>query len=150
MEDKDKVPLMLEFLFGKAAGAARQGASPRLLSWCQAVDEWLAERERTYKPGITKPAVLGWRRLLRHCRKIPWELRPADIEGHVAWMQTAGYSPNTIHADLGIMANFYHWCSERQIDYFSSRLRVGRIKKPALNLACENTGSDREPANNCF
>jgi hypothetical protein len=26
----------------------------------------------------------------------------------------------------------------------------GRIKKPALNLACKITGSDREPANNCF
>lgn len=71
-----------------------------MLSWCQAFDEWLAERERTYKPGINKPAVLAWRRLLHHCRQMPWELQPADIEEFAAWMQTAGYSPNTSHADM--------------------------------------------------
>jgi len=44
MEEESKTPMMLTFMFGEAAKVAQRGASERLLRWCRAYDEWLAER----------------------------------------------------------------------------------------------------------
>ena len=87
MAEKNKIPVLLEFLFGevpagaginfetapaKNAGQAQRGASKRLASrwerdkaWGEAFDEWMAERGRKYKPSTTKQAKITWRRLLR-------------------------------------------------------------------------------------
>ena len=116
MEEQNRIPKMLEFLFGEAADAARQGASQRLLDWCQAFEVWLAERKLAFKPDATRKALRPWRLLLQHCHKMPWELRPADIEGHFDRMQAEGYSPSTIYNDLGIISNFYAWCNRQKVD----------------------------------
>jgi len=74
MEEKNKMPMLLEFLFGevpqacprsdrsgrcginletapaKNAGQAQRGASERLIHWGEAFDEWLAEQGRRCKP----------------------------------------------------------------------------------------------------
>ncbi len=79
MEEKNKVPMLLEFLFGEAAetapaitaGLAQQGASPRLTSrwerdkaWGEAFDEWMAEQGRRCKPNTSKQAKITWRQPL--------------------------------------------------------------------------------------
>ena len=74
MEDKNQVPILLEFLFGQAAQTAQRGASPRLIRWAAAFDEWIAERGRVYKPCTTDHARRTWRRLLRERCLMPWEL----------------------------------------------------------------------------
>ncbi len=50
MEEKNKVPMLLEFLFGEEAETVQRGASPRLMRWGEAFDEWMAEQGRRCKP----------------------------------------------------------------------------------------------------
>jgi hypothetical protein len=63
MEEKNKVAMLLEFLFGEAAETAQRGASPRLMCWGEAFDEWLAEQGRRCKPSTSKHAKTTWQRL---------------------------------------------------------------------------------------
>lgn len=84
--------------------------------WARAFDEWMGERRRIYKPEATKQAGLAWRRLVRQCGKMPWEMRREDIEKHAAWMEAEGYARSTIHCALGIVASFYKWCDEQRVD----------------------------------
>ena len=116
MEEKIKVPMLLEFLFADAAETALRGASPRLILWAAAFDQWLAERGRVYKPCTTKQSKLALRRLLRQRRLMPWEMNQEHIQGHVAWMQAQGFAASTIYNALGTIAQFFRWCDERQID----------------------------------
>ena len=116
MEDQNKIPTMLAFLFGEAAGTARQGASLRLLNWCRAFDEWLAERLQRYSKSTHKQSALTWKRLLGERQKMPWEMGPVDIEQHAAWMQAEGYAASTIANRIGIVSHFYQWCAERGVD----------------------------------
>jgi len=116
MEDQNKIPAMLAFLFGEAAGTARQGASLRLLNWCRAFDEWLAERLQRYSKSTHKQSALTWKRLLGERQKMPWEMGPVDIEQHAAWMQAEGYAASTIANRIGIVSHFYQWCAERGVD----------------------------------
>ena len=113
MDEGTKIPKMMEWLFGEAA---MQGAGERLRRWSQAFEEWLEERKRKYMASTNKPAIPTWRRLLRERRKMPWEMRREDIEQHAAWMKEEGYAAPTIANGIGIMANFYRWCTERKID----------------------------------
>ena len=134
MEGDENIPMLLAFYFGEAAEAARRGASERLLGWCQAYDEWLRERKRSYGPNTVKQSVMAWRRLAQQSGKMPWELTQADIEQHAAWMQAEGYSPATTGCALGIFSNFYRWCSERQVD---QECQVGfnpaeKVKRPKV------------------
>ncbi len=133
MEENNKVPMLLEFLFGEAAETVRRGASPRLMRWGEAFDEWLDEQGRRCKPSTSKQAKITWRRLLwerggsrsgscpsgmrdKLTTGLPWELSQKDIEGHAAWMAAENYTATTIASALGIIAAFYRWCDERQID----------------------------------
>jgi site-specific recombinase XerD len=116
MEEINKAPMLLEFLFGEAAETAQRGASPRLMRWGEAFDEWMAEQGRRCKPSTSKQAKITWRRLLGESGVMPWELGQKDIEQHAAWMAAENYAATTISSALGIIASFYRWCDERQID----------------------------------
>ena len=116
MDEKNEMPMLLRLLFGERAEMALRGASERLRRWARAFEDWMEERERNYKPVTSKQARLAWQRLLRHSGKMPWELERADIEQHADWMQAEGHAATTIYNNLGILASFYRWCSERQID----------------------------------
>ena len=107
---------MLQFRFGEAAGVAGQAASPRLLLWCRAFDDWLEDRLESYCKGTHKQALAAWKRLLSQCRKMPWELTQADIQDHLAWLQAQGYAASTASHMVGIVANFYAWCGRRRVD----------------------------------
>jgi hypothetical protein len=123
--------------------------SERLRRWAEAFEAWLAERKERYGASTVKQAKLAWRRLLQERRKMPWELDEADIEGHAGWMAAMGYSPATISNAVGIMANFYRWCGERQIDpecaagfnpaENARRPKVGRYREAKL-LSREEVG----------
>jgi len=116
MDDPPPTPKLLVYLFGEAAETAQHAASPRLLLWCRAFDDWLEERGRKYRSGASRLAERSWKRLLGQQGKLPWELSQADFEAHAAWMRAQGYSANyTAHA-LGVMANFYRWCAAQQVD----------------------------------
>jgi site-specific recombinase XerC len=135
-KDDNHVPLLLTFLFGDAANVAQQAASERLLRWCRAFDDWLSERKRIRKPGTIRHSVEAWRRLAQQIRKMPWELTAKDIENHAAWMQNKGFSPMTIVSSLGIISNFYRWCSERRVD---PECQEGfnpaeKVKRPKVHL----------------
>ncbi len=116
MKEAGKPPLMLEFLFGEAAGVAQRSASPRLLRWSSAYDEWLAERKNNHDKSTYHRSISAWRRLLTKAGKPPWELARADIEEHCLFMKEAGYAPGTIAGELTTLRGFYRWCGERRID----------------------------------
>ena len=46
MDAENEVPILMQFMFGESAARVRSSASERLLRWCQAMDDWLAERRR--------------------------------------------------------------------------------------------------------
>ena len=69
MAEKHKTRLLLEFLFGENAETALRGASPGLLAWAEAFDEWMAEKGAKYTKSTTKQAKLAWRRLLGITRR---------------------------------------------------------------------------------
>jgi integrase len=116
MEDKGKIPMLLELWFGEAAERVQGGASERLLHWCEAFEAWLEDLRCRYKPSSHKQAVLTWRRLARQSGKMPWELEAGDIEQFTTWMQGEGYAVTTISNSLGYVASFYRWCGERGVD----------------------------------
>jgi site-specific recombinase XerD len=118
-------------MFGESAATALHGASARLLLWCRAFDEWLAERRRLYSHSCYNKGLVAWRRLYRHSHAMPWELRPADIAGHVAAMREEGFSANTVNGELGAIDLFYRWRAEKRRDpdceaYFNPAASVPR------------------------
>jgi integrase len=74
------------------------------------------EQRCTYKRSTIAESIQAWQRLLWQCRKVPWEIRPADIQAHVAWMQKQGYAPGTINKALWILSSFYRWCDRLRVD----------------------------------
>jgi hypothetical protein len=113
---QENVPLLIEFLFPDSAPTAHRIASERLLLWSQAFDYWLAGLRERYSPSRRKTAVAAWRRLLHAQRKPPWELLPADMAQHIAWMEAQGYAPGTIAVSFRILSDFYRWCAERELE----------------------------------
>lgn len=116
MDEEKNIPLLFSFYFGDSAWAAQRGASRRLKKWSLAFEGWLGERKRVYQKDTVKQARLAWRRLVRQCGKMPWEMRREDIEQHVAWMEEEGYATGTVHDAIGILASFYQWCDQRHMD----------------------------------
>ncbi|MEJ2709697.1 MAG: tyrosine-type recombinase/integrase [Anaerolineales bacterium] len=107
---------LLQYLFGESASAAEQGASPRLLLWCRAFDDWLEERRRKYTQKTWRASMVVSRRLMQLCGKLPWELEQADVVRYIEWMQEQGYPNSTICYDLGVINNFYRWCDRMRFD----------------------------------
>jgi hypothetical protein len=117
MDEENKIPVLFELLFGEGAPheSMRGNLLERLWRWAAAFEGWLDER-RALKPSTIKTARLAWRRFLRQCGKMPWEVQAGDIEGHAKWMLREGYSPNTTYSAQGMILDFYKWCSERIVD----------------------------------
>src|SRR4030067_2594464 len=109
------IPRLFSYYFGDSAASAYRGASRRLKKWSRAFEQWMDERRRVYKIDTVKQATLAWRRLVKQCGKMPWEVRQADIEQHRAWMEQEGFAASTINCTMGIMASFYQWCDERRV-----------------------------------
>ena len=109
------VPLFFTYLFGEAAPVAYQGASERLLLWASAFEAWLEELHM-HHPGTLEHAQVAWRRLLGQQPKLPWELTPADIDAHLAWLKAQGYAACTLYRSLKFVSVFYRWCSAKGVD----------------------------------
>jgi hypothetical protein len=116
MEDEERGLLLLELIFGEAAGAAQRGASERLMRWARAFEAWMQARQGRCGRDSVKHSRLAWGRLVRQCGNMPWEMEAEDIEAYTAWMREEGYSPSTVYNALGYILNFFRWCREREID----------------------------------
>jgi site-specific recombinase XerD len=116
MGEGNEVPILLQFMFGESAALAQQAASERLLRWCQAMDDWLGERQRECHDSTYRGSITAWKLLLSQCAKTPWEIRPADVLAHIDWMQVEGYALSTIIIHLSMLSSFYKWCAKQQVD----------------------------------
>ena len=116
MTAENQIPALLQFMFGEAAELAQRGASARLLRWSEAMDEWLAERQRNYSVSTGYMSKAAWRRLLPQCGLPPWEIRKDDVQAHIERMAAQGYAPNTIGLEMSCLSSFYRWCSQHEID----------------------------------
>jgi integrase len=116
MPDNDPIPTLLQFMFAEKAALAYQGASQRLLLWCAAFDDWLAERKRKYLKNACLTSTNAWKQLLSRLPLAPWEITPADIKSHVQWLEGQGRAPVTIRGVLAGLSGFYAWCDSRRID----------------------------------
>jgi site-specific recombinase XerD len=103
-------------LFGEKASLALEGASPRLMRWSQAFDDWLSQRLRENHPVTYRQSIKIWKRFLTRLSKSPWEINQSDLNGYVAWLQAQGYAPASITYELSTLSTFYQWCSQRRID----------------------------------
>jgi integrase len=116
MDEENNVPMLFSFYFGDSAVSAQRGASGRLRKWSRAFEMWMTERKRDTQKDTVKQAAMAWRRLVRQCGKMPWEIRREDIEQHAAWMNQEGFAASTTNCAMGIIASFYHWCDKQQMD----------------------------------
>jgi site-specific recombinase XerC len=116
MAEEEAIPTLLRFMLGENAAAGERWASERLLRWCVAFDEWLAERKGKHHQATYVYFRIAWKRLLGRCGKAPWEVTEEDIRAMVGWMEGQGYGGNSIRRELGCLERFYEWCGERGID----------------------------------
>jgi site-specific recombinase XerD len=116
MAEGQEVLVLLELMFGENAALVGQTASERLLRWCQAMDDWLAERRQAYTDSTYTHSMTAWKRLLSGCGQVPWEIRPADIGEHIERLEAQGYNPKTIQCDLSALSRFYEWCKQREVE----------------------------------
>ncbi len=116
MDEQNNIPLLFSFYFGDSALSAQRGSSRRLKKWSRAFEQWVEECRRDYRKDTVKHALLAWRRLVRQCGKMPWQLTPPDIDQHRAWMELEGFASSTINGSIGFIASFYRWCDEQRVD----------------------------------
>lgn len=83
--------------------------SPQFLHWALAFEAWLDQRASRYQAGVTKQALLAFRRLLHHQPRPLWDFQPSHLVDHLAWLQQQGYAPSSIANTVGIFNNFYTW-----------------------------------------
>jgi site-specific recombinase XerC len=114
-QDQD-IPLLFTFYFGDSAASAQRGASRRFKKWSRAFDQWVAVRRQDYRQDTLKHALLAWRRLVRLCGKMPWQISQEDIEQHITWMKQEGFAVSTVNSSLGFIAAFYQWCADQHVD----------------------------------
>ena len=116
MSVENEVPFLLGFMFGESAALAHKGASERLLRWCQAMDDWLAERHQLNRRSTYRNSKNAWRYMLSRCAKTPWEISPDDIRAHIDWLKSRSYAASTINIHLSTLSIFYDWCGQHEID----------------------------------
>ena len=87
MEEKNKVPMLLEFLFGESAEIAQRGVSERLMRWAEAFDEWLEVRRTRFSPNVGKDSHKTWAEFLAFTRKAPWDIQVGDVEAYIKPVQ---------------------------------------------------------------
>jgi integrase len=109
MNDPEKIPMLLEFLFGKNASMAMRTTSPCLLAWSHAFETWVAELERTRHFKTPKRAKFIWQTFLNGCGKLPWEVTQEDVRAYVEGRVALGRARNTIKAEISILSKFYEW-----------------------------------------
>jgi integrase len=110
------IPLLLSYYFGENAASAQRGASRRLKKWSLAFERWLAERKKKFTMTAVRESQLAWKRLVRQCGKMPWEVAPEDLEEHIRWMQADGYARVTTNTAVNLISNFYEWCATHKVD----------------------------------
>ncbi len=116
MDEDQDIPRLFSFYFGDSAVSAQSGASRRLKKWSRAFEQWVGERRRNTQKDTVKHALLAWRRLVRQCGKMPWQVTQQDIDQHIAWFDLEGYAASTINGSIGFIASFYQWCDEQRVD----------------------------------
>lgn len=116
MDQENKPPLLFSFYFGDSAASAQRGASRRLKKWSRAFEQWIGESRRNTRVDTVKHALLAWRRLVRQCDKMPWEIKQEDIQQHAAWMNQEGFALSTMNASIRFFASFYRWCAAHHVD----------------------------------
>ncbi len=87
MEEKNKVPMLLEFLFGEVAETAQRGSSERLIRWAEAFDDWLEVRRTRFGSNIGKDSHRAWAEFLAFTRKAPRDIRVEEVEDYVTPVQ---------------------------------------------------------------
>ena len=115
MANNRKIPHLVQFLYGESAETVPLEPGSRLWRWAQAFEEWLAEQSYP-GTGTYKNLLYTWKQLLNERKKPPWEMDQADIEAYQAWMHAEGKAARTIVIRIGILAKFYTWCNQRQVD----------------------------------
>ena len=75
---ENEVPFLLGFMFGESAALAHKGASERLLRWCQAMDDWLADRHQLNRRSTYRNSKNAWRYMLSRCCLLYTSPSPRD------------------------------------------------------------------------
>ncbi len=114
--EKNKVPMLLEFLFGESAEIAQRGASERLMHWVEAFDEWLEARRTRFSPNVGEDSHRAWAEFLAFTRKVPWDVQVEDVQAYIKALEGVGLRAGTIQGRLTGLKKFYEHCQEKGID----------------------------------
>ncbi len=112
MTQTDPVPTLLQLLYHESAGKVLPVASPRMMSWALAFDEWLDIYQKTNRDASIK----AWRELLDLLGALPWEITPQGVRRYREWLEGRGLAQVTIANRLHKIRRFYSWYGSRSID----------------------------------
>jgi site-specific recombinase XerD len=72
-----------------------------------------------------------------HCRKLPGEVRPDDVEGWRKALEERGFKPATVYARLSRLSSFYEWAMrDPQLAGLVKKNPV-RLARPKAPKACQ-------------
>ena len=116
MHTPPDIPILFTFYFDDSASSAHQGASRRFKKWSRAFDRWVVQLRRDLCKDSLKQPLIAWRRLVRQCGKMPWQITSADINQHLTWMKQEGFAVSTVNDSIVYISGFYEWCAEQNVD----------------------------------
>ena len=128
MHDPNPPPELLTLMFGQGASAI-SSATPRLILWAQAFDDWLASIHAARGDKPRCQALRSWELLLRFHRCPPWDIDRTRLESWTASLAKSGHTANTIRAYQGRVSGFLRFCS-KQPALLSTETIFGTPKKP--------------------
>ena len=108
MPTDQPLPHLLDLLFGEAALASLHTASPRLLLWAAAFQDWLMDI-KSRNVDLYKASLLGWKRLLQLSRLPPWAITQAHLFEFRQWLEGQGLATSSVAKNLFVIHSFYRW-----------------------------------------
>jgi len=126
--DGERIPTLIQIIYGEQAALGAEGASERFLRWCAAFEAWLESYPAYKKVRMTLP----WRELLSSSQKMPWQVTEEDVREYMAELEERGYANGTIHEHRRQLERFYEWCDEHAVGRRGFN-PVKHVPKPKLS-----------------
>ncbi len=109
--DSERIPTLIQIIYGEQAALGAEGASERLRRWSAAFENWLESYPEHQRARLTVP----WKGLLASCRRMPWQITTREVQTYLDGLGASSYANATIHNHRRHLDRFYDWCQAQAI-----------------------------------